>query len=97
MENREIKIKSDQGDYSIYVEKDLTENIEDLLKALAPKKRVFLLSDINVFPTFGINLMKSLEGNSIACESLSLNLNEKKFENSITICPINPLLTKPPE
>ena len=77
MENREIKIKSDQGDYSIYVEKDLTENIEDLLKALAPKKRVFLLSDINVFPTFGINLMKSLEGNSIACESLSLNLNEK--------------------
>ena len=77
MTNKEIKIKSIQGDYFIHVEKDLVTIIKDLLKTLAPIKRVFIISDIKVFPTYGINLIKSLESNSIKCESLSLELNEK--------------------
>ncbi|MAU55831.1 MAG: 3-dehydroquinate synthase [Dehalococcoidia bacterium] len=70
------EIKSIQGNYPIHVGRDLINQIGSFLDTLALRKRVLMISDINIFSTFGIKIIKSLEAESIQCESLSLELNE---------------------
>ena len=43
-----------------------------------PVKKIFIISDSKVFPTESIGLINEFEKNHIKCESLSMEINEKK-------------------
>ena len=71
-------IKSTQGNYPIFVGNDFKKDISTYIKNEFDIKKIFIISDSKVFPTESIGLINEFEKNHIKCESLSMEINEKK-------------------
>ena len=71
-------IKSTQGNYPIFVGNGFKKDISNYIKNEFKLKKLFIISDSKVFPTESIGLINELEKNEIKCESLSMEINEKK-------------------
>lgn len=82
----EIKLNSQKGEYFIHIEKNILSSADRFVKAFNPKK-VFVVTDENVFPLWFEKLKKTIEksGASVCSYVLKAGEGSKSTDNLINL------------
>lgn len=77
-----LKVNTEKS-YNIFIENGLLEKIGELICEKTTSKKLFVISDSNVFPIYGDKLIKTLKGSGFDCFSFVFSAGESSKRLSV--------------